>query len=196
MFMNKTISYYNKNSSNYFNYTVNADMKEQYKMFLKYIKNCSRILDLGCGSGRDTKYFLDHGFIVDAIDGSEELCKLASIYTGINVKCMNFSDLDIIEYYDAVWACSSLLHVPKNKFKDILIKVRDSLKLNGILYASLKDGIGEEELNGRYYNYFTKDEFITVASEVGFSLIESAQSTSVINKNERKWNNFVLEKKL
>ena len=64
----------------------------------------SRILDFGCGSGRDTKYFLEKGYRVEATDGSAELCKLASAFTGIEVKEMLFQDLDASGKYKGIWA--------------------------------------------------------------------------------------------
>ena len=70
------------------------------------------ILDFGCGSGRDTKAFLDAGFRVDATDGSAELCALASSYTGIRVRQMLFNELDAVDQYDGIWACASILHLP------------------------------------------------------------------------------------
>ena len=64
----------------------------------------SRILDFGCGSGQDTKYFLEKGYRVEATDGSDELCKLASAFTGIEVKEMLFQDLDASGKYKGIWA--------------------------------------------------------------------------------------------
>lgn len=92
--------------------------------FLSYLKPGARILDFGCGSGRDTKYFLEHGFEVDAIDGSERLCALAGKLTGIPVKQMLFEDLDAMDVYDGIWACASVLHLeyePLTKGKAVKI---------------------------------------------------------------------------
>ena len=107
-----------------------------------------RILDLGCGSGRDTKYFLEHGYRVDAIDGSAELCALASEYTGIPVKCQLFQELDASEVYDGIWACSSLLHLSYGELDEVLYRIEKALKPQGILYMSFKHGVFEGERNG------------------------------------------------
>ena len=82
---NKTIDYYNQNADSFVQGTVSVDFKETQDKFLQLLTG-KTILDFGCGSGRDTKYFLESGFDVTAIDGSEELCKSASVYTGIHVK--------------------------------------------------------------------------------------------------------------
>ena len=108
--MNNTISYYNTNTSSFIESTQSVQMTEAWSRFTTKIPKGSLILDFGCGSGRDTKYFLEHGFQVEAIDGSEELCKAASKYIGITVKNQLFTDLSEVQKYDAVWACSSILH--------------------------------------------------------------------------------------
>lgn len=111
---NRTIDYYNKNAEVFFQDTACADMSYLYKQFLPLIPVGGRILDLGCGSGRDSRYFLEQGFQVTAIDGSAELCRLASKYIGQEVLCMVFRDLAFENCFDGVWACASLLHVPRD----------------------------------------------------------------------------------
>lgn len=117
------------------------------------------ILDFGCGSGRDTKYFLEHGFKVDAIDGSEELCKVASEFTGIQVRNQLFTDLSEHEKYDGIWACSSILHANKNDLVIIVQKIQDALKTNGFFYTSFKYSDFEGERNGRFFTDFTEGTF-------------------------------------
>ena len=122
------------------------------------LKKGSYILDFGCGSGRDTKYFLNQGYQVTATDGSVELCKLASEYTGIAVKHMMFQELDEEEVYDGIWACSSILHLPFTELKEVFHRIRTALKKDGILYTSFKYGDYEGERNGRYFTDMTEDK--------------------------------------
>lgn len=93
---NKTINYYNNNAEAFVSGTVSVDFSEIQNEFLNRLKPGAYILDFGCGSGRDTKYFLSRGYQVDAIDGSSELCKITSDYTGIKVRHMLFQDLMIL----------------------------------------------------------------------------------------------------
>ena len=79
----KTIRYYNSNAREFVLGTVSVDFEFTQKKFTDRLPKNAAILDFGCGSGRDTKYFLSQGYRVDAVDGSAELCKLASEYTGI-----------------------------------------------------------------------------------------------------------------
>ena len=119
--------------------------------FLAKLHKGAFILDFGCGSGRDTKYFLENGFAVEAMDGSGELCKIAREYTGIEVKHMLFQELQKIEKYDAVWACSSILHLPYAELVAVMKKIVLALKEKGVFYTSFKYGSFEGMRNGRYF---------------------------------------------
>lgn len=150
VFMNDSLQYYNQHAKEFSDSTRDVEFKEMQERFLAYLKPGARILDFGCGSGRDTKYFLDRGFETDAADGSEELVRIASGYTGIEVRLMYFQDLDEKEAYDGIWACSSILHLAYGELEDVFIKMARALTSHGILYTSFKYGTAEGERNGRY----------------------------------------------
>ena len=120
--MDKTLEYYNKKAYEFVNNTVSVNFTDTHNLFLKYLPENGCILDFGCGSGRDTKYFKDKGYKIEAIDGSEELCQIASEYSGIKVECMLFQDLNENDQYDGIWACASILHLSKTEMKDVLKK--------------------------------------------------------------------------
>ena len=147
--MNHTLDYYNKNAQQFSKETISVDFTKTQDRFLNYLTDKGYILDFGCGSGRDTKYFLDKGFQVKAVDGSKELCRLAAEYTGIKVGQMLFEDLDEKEIYDGIWACSSILHLPKTELTGVIGKMCAALKASGIIYTSFKYGEYEGERNGR-----------------------------------------------
>ncbi|WP_237738267.1 MULTISPECIES: class I SAM-dependent methyltransferase [unclassified Caldicellulosiruptor] len=88
--MDQTIKYYDENAIEFFMNTKDANMENLCKLFLKYIPEGGKILDLGCGSGRDTKYFLEKGYDVVAVDGSIEMVKLSTEYTGKRTLYMIF----------------------------------------------------------------------------------------------------------
>ena len=106
--MNETITYYNQNAEEYFNKTVNVSMQESYDQFEAYLKPGDKILDLGCGRGRDFRYFLSKGYDVVPVDESKEMCRLAEKYIGRDVCNITFAELDYNNEFDAVWACASL----------------------------------------------------------------------------------------
>lgn len=149
-----SIEYYNQHVAEYFEDTVDLDMQESWDRFTALLPDGGSILDLGCGSGRDSAYFLSCGFDVTAMDGSKEMCNLASIHIGQDVLHLSFAEMDFEEVFDGIWASASLLHVPGSEIEDILTKVVKSLKINGILYMSFRYGDFEGEQDGRYYKYY------------------------------------------
>lgn len=192
---NKTLDYYNQNAESFIQGTVSVDFKETQDKFLQSLTG-KTILDFGCGSGRDTKYFIESGYAVTAIDGSEELCKSASAYTGIQVKHMLFQDLNEVDCYDGIWACSSILHLPKEELKIVTQKMSRALKPNGIIYTSFKYGNFEGERNGRYFTDFTLDEFKDFISDVKDIAIEEYWITGDVRpgREDEKWLNLILRK--
>ena len=110
----KTLNYYNENAQSFAFGTVSVKFTEVQDKFLEKLNPDAYILDFGCGAGRDTKYFLSRGYQVDAVDGSEQLCRIASEYTGIKVRQMLFQELDEKEKYDGIWACASISICRKN----------------------------------------------------------------------------------
>ena len=194
--MNETKQYYQNNAKDFFDSTVNADMSAHYERFLRYVPEHGRILDFGCGSGRDTKAFLQRGYLVEAIDGSSAMCKLASEYCGIPIKCMNFNDLSDVEKYDGIWACASLLHVARKQLPSILAKMRDAIVKDGAIYISFKYGDFEGERNGRYFLDVTPETFAELVRSVpGLEIIEEWFTEDVRVENSTRWYNIIVRKK-
>lgn len=195
--MNPTIDYYDKNATEYSESTVDVDFSATQERFLRYMPLHAKILDFGCGSGRDTKYFLDKGYGVDAIDGSKEFCRIASAYTGIEVKQMLFQDFSAINEYDGIWACASILHLQWDDLATVLHKMAEALKANGLIYTSFKYGDFSGERNGRYFIDFTERRFaemLTIVPEL--TCRESWISTDVRpNREGEKWMNVILFRK-
>lgn len=191
-----TLSYYNTNTSSFVESTQSVQMTEAWNRFTSKLAPSSLILDFGCGSGRDTKYFLEHGYQVEAMDGSEELCKAASKFTGITVKHSLFQDWKSEAKYNAIWACSSILHLNKSELKQVIGNIRDALLPSGIFYTSFKYGNFEGERNGRYFTDLTESSFEDLINEVyGFEIIEEWITSDVRpSREEEKWLNVILKK--
>lgn len=193
--MNDTKQYYQDNAQAFFDSTVNADMSVHYEHFLKYVPEHGRILDFGCGSGRDTKAFLQRGYLVDAVDGSSEMCRLAGDLCNIQVKCMDFTDLNDVNKYDAIWACASLLHVAKTQLPAVLIKMRDALVNGGVMYISFKYGDYEGERNGRFFLYLTPEAFSNLISSIpGLVVVEDWFTEDARPENSTRWYNVIVQK--
>ena len=190
-----TIEYYNTNATEYAASTVHANVSALYDHFLPYLAPDASILDLGCGSGRDSKFFIDAGYHVTAVDGSQELCLLASEYINQPVRHLLFADLDYHEQFDAVWACASLLHVPKMEIHGIFQKISIALKNHGILYLSFKYGNSERDSGERLFSDYTESDIPWLVENTDFSVIEFWQSLDVrSNRTTEKWLNIIFRK--
>ncbi|MGF0019546.1 class I SAM-dependent methyltransferase [Sporofaciens sp. SGI.106] len=194
--MDFTIDYYNINAENFIENTQNVDMHQAQDRFLLLLDENALILDFGCGSGRDTRYFLDKGYRVTATDGSAELCRRASAFTGIEVKEMLFQKLDDRGTYDGIWACSSILHLPKNELLLVIRKMCDAIKNTGVIYTSFKYGDFEGERNGRYFTDFREDTFQEFMKGIPELTIKDHWITSDVRagRGDEKWLNLILRK--
>ena len=194
--MDNTLKYYNKNANQFVQGTLSVDFKQSQDRFLSKLSAGAYILDFGSGSGRDAKYFSDKGYLVEATDGSEELCRLAREYTGIGVRQMLFEELDACEKYDGIWACASILHLRKEALKNVLKKMAAALKTDGIVYASFKYGNFEGERNGRYFSDFTPEAFKVFIREVAELQMEEYWITEDVRpgRGDEKWLNLILRK--
>ena len=196
--MKETITYYDHNADSYVSGTVHADMSAQYALFQKYCKAGSRILDFGCGSGRDVKYYLEQGYQVSACDGSAELCKIASAYAGIPVDHLYFHQLEAVEAFDGIWACSSILHASREELPDIFLRIRNALVSGGYLYTSFKYGDFSGDRQGRYFSDFTEASIRALLAQVtGLELVETAITEDVRPDHpHEKWLNLIIRKSL
>ena len=190
-----TLNYYNNNAETFIKGTVAVDFSDTQDKFLSLLSG-KKILDFGCGSGRDTKYFLEKDYEVTAIDGSVELCKAASLYTGIEVKHMLFQELDESAAYDGIWACSSILHLPKSELKEVFLKMSEALVPDGIIYTSFKHGTFEGDRNGRYFTDFTTETFASFIKDVKELVIRDQWITGDVRpgREDEKWLNVILQK--
>lgn len=192
-----TLDYYDNHSDEFYKNTVDVEFAATQQRFLQKLKKGSTILDFGCGSGRDTIYFLEQGYHVDAIDGSVELCRLASEHTGIKVKNMLFQELSAVEQYDGIWACSSILHLPLETLTEVMGKMQIALKKKGIIYTSFKYGIFAGERNGRYFTDMTEETFAEFLNGINGLEIEEEWITSDVRpeREEERWLNLILLKR-
>ena len=187
-----TISYYNQNVEQFIQETGNVDFSAVQEAFLQYIPDGGLILDLGCGSGRDSKVFLDKGYRIVAVDGSEEMCKAASKYIGESVIYSLFQNYQPIERFDGIWACASLLHLQEQDIIPIIRKLSDALRNDGAFYMSFKYGIKAEIRSGRYYTDFTEETLENLIHQIpGLSVVKMWFTQDVRTDNNTKWLNIL-----
>lgn len=183
-----SIEYYDKNAVEYFERTVDINMQSWWDLFTEQLPEGASILDLGCGSGRDSAYFISCGYDVTAMDASEEMCDLASIHIGQDVLQLSFAEMDFNQVFDGIWACASLLHVPSDEIDTILAKVINSLKINGVLFLSFHYGEYEGERDGRYFtDYRTKTLKELISRYENLEIIEIDKCEDHQDENDTEW---------
>lgn len=190
---------YDTNAREFIESWLSADMHDQYKAFEALVPAGSKLLDGGCGSGRDSLYFLQKGYTVEAFDPSDEMIKYASEFTGLKVKKMKWENLDAKEAYDAIWASASLYHVARPDMAPTFTRIAAALKSKGILFASFRDKENDfTDSEGRVLTSFNKDTLTAFLSTLGLfdivSLTERKDSRK--NKQDEVWLFAMLRKKI
>lgn len=168
-----TLNYYDCHAAHFFEGTRNVDMSELYGRFLPHVPDGGLILDAGCGSGRDSKAFLDKGYRVRAFDASAKLANLAQTYIEQSVEVRRFADVVERDCYDGIWACASLLHLSVAELPETLARLWASLKPGGVLYLSFKHGESERTVDGRHFTDATEERLAIWLH--GINDIESAE---------------------
>ncbi len=192
-----TLEYYQSNAEAYFLDTAWVDPGELYKPFLELMPETGVILDAGCGSGRDARFFMKQGFKVIAFDNSSQMVKLASDFTGLNCLHLSFENIEFENKFDGIWACASLLHVRKKNMLNILKKFCAALKNRGIMYISYKYGNREYSREGRHFSDYDEQCFSELLKEITSFNLKKMWKTKDLrpgHENE-KWLNILLEKK-
>lgn len=195
-YIEDTLNYYDNNSNTYYE-KWNGTFLDNYNfevpdVFLSYLSPGAYILDLGCGVGRDSRYFKSKNYKVKAVDGSKEMCKIASKTLGEPVEQINFLDIDYTHEFDGIFACASLLHLNDEDLRECLKKMLLSLKDNGIIYASFKYGVEVRVDNNRYYNDMTEEKFKNLSEGLNIEILKSWITKQY--DNEVHFINFIIKK--
>lgn len=169
---NSTKVYYENYAKDYFCLTSHANLQHLWKKFYKEIDSKSLILDIGCGSGRDVKYFASRGSQVIGLDFSFNLLNLAKSFSQqplVNADLESFPFPNNV--FDAVWAMASLIHITRQKISSVLSEIHRVLKPNAVLFTSIKKGNGKKiESDGRYFEFYQLDEWKNFLIYAGYSI--------------------------
>ena len=188
-------NYYDEHSKEFIENTINCDMTNLYEFFLKYVDYKGTLLDLGFGSGRDSLYFKNKGFSVTSLDNSRELCENAKSLNLDCIICQDILDFNEKNKFDYIWACASLLHIKKKDLPKAFSNCYNSLKNNGIMYASFKYGDFEGLRGDRYYTDLTLDSFKDIIKNLNFAIIDTKITFDVRpDRADEKWLNVILKK--
>ena len=190
--MNQTIDYYNKNAESYFGQTAGADFSETYDRFLKYVPAGGRIMDAGCGSGRDAAAFVRRGYDAAGLDASEALAEIAREKQGIPVTVCSMADWQAETPYDGIWCCASLLHLSDEEVRGFFRNLPANLGNKGALFVSVKTGIetGYDE-KGRFMRNFTEDEVRSLCESAGLTIQELWETRDKLGRKGLDWLNVI-----
>ena len=190
-----SIDYYDLYAVPYYEETVDFSMEEQLKRFVELLPESADVLDLGCGSGRDTVFLEEEGCVVTAMDGSEKMCELASIHTGKEVLHLRAEDMEFDDVFHGIWACAILGHFPPDEVKGIMRKILKALKDDGILYFSVRKGERNGKYNGRYFYDYDREALNHLLDEFPNITVLDIWKTNDVraDKNDR-WFNVLLRK--
>lgn len=188
--------YYDTYADEYVASTINADVSSLYNEFEKHLKPGCRILDLGCGSGRDSRYFTNKGYDVVAVDPSTAMCKKTKEIADVITYTLRAEEISFEKEFDAVWACASLLHVAREDQATTLQAICRALRKDGIVYCSWKYGDQDRSEKGRYFTDFNEEELSHVLLSVPMlEMIKSWITLDVrLDRQEQKWLNALLKK--
>ena len=192
----KTLDVYDKCISEY-EKLVSKELKDaNLDIFMKMIEKDGKVLDLGCGTGTASLELLKNGFTPFPVDASLEMVKVAETLLEIKPRQISFDEIDEHDFYDAIWANFSLLHIKKNKFSVILNRLFFALKEGGILFFSLKQGVGESrDKLGRFYSYYVKSEVEKLLEKASFRTKTYSEGFSIgLAGNKERWMGFFCEK--
>ena len=191
--MNKTIDYYNQNADSYYRTTVGTDLDATRKRFAKYLPTEARVIDIGCGSGRDVLAFSDMGFDAAGLDASEELVGLAKERLGVKAFAADMSTWIASEPYDGIWCCASVMHLDDEECKRFFENLQYNLKPKGAIYISVKSGIETgEDAAGRYLMDFTREDIEGLVNAVrGLRIREFWYTEDTLKRRDFKWMNII-----
>jgi len=187
------MSYYDNNAEAFVESTRMVDMQPLYQRFLPLLPGQAHILDAGCGSGRDAKYFIEQGYKVTAFDASTEITALAEKELGQPVSVQRLQ-VQYQNQFDGIWACASLLHVPAKELPDVFHRLARALKPNGVIYCSFKYGQGEYEKQGRIFTDMDEAGLRVLMDEVDGLAIKELWITvdRRPGREQERWLNGVL----
>lgn len=187
----ETIGFYDANAASYVAETAGVEFGELQREFARRLPKGGRVLDLGCGSGRDSLAFLKAGLAVDAVDGSARMAEAASGLTRLPVVHATFSDYEPQGPYDGIWACSSLLHVPVVKLAGVISKYARALAPDGTFYLSFKLGAHDGMRGGRWFTDLDEPALRTLIAEVPGLRVDRVDVTGDARpgRSDEKWLN-------
>ncbi|MCO7543261.1 class I SAM-dependent methyltransferase [Stutzerimonas nitrititolerans] len=192
-----TIQYYDDHANDYESSTADIILTEPWDTFTSHIKPNGKILDVGCGGGRDILHFQKLGFTVEAIEPTPRLASIARKKTNAKILEISIQELTADRQFDGVWACASLLHIPTLEIKEAIQKLSNATKADGYIYISLKEGLGEvRKSDGRLFSSFTQSQVSDIIKDIhALEIVKTWVTEDAAHRSGVRWLNILLKKK-
>ena len=191
----QTLAYYQDHAASFFEETVDADMSEALERFLAEVPMGGKVLDWGCGSGRDSKAMLDAGYDVTSTDATFDLCLRAERLTGRRPRCERFLKLADRNVFDGIWACASLLHLPPEDLSVAFDLAFHALRKNGVLCTFFKYGNDAGVRDGRWFTDMDEPS-LRAALMLRFEILDLWKSRDVRQSREDElWLNVLAKRR-
>jgi len=186
-----TLDHYNQRAEDFWEGTRDHDVRQNIDSLLQHImaEPPFKILDFGCGPGRDLKAFADLGHVAIGLEGAWRFVAMASDYTGCEVWHQDFLNLDLPDTsFDGIFANASLFHVPSLELPRVLMELRACLKSGGVLFSSNPRGNDEEGWNrGRYGAYHSLETWRRLLTAAGFVELGHYYRPSGLPREQQPW---------
>jgi len=187
----RTLAHYERSADEFRAATQDHDVSQNIDALLGAIEGTPpfRLLDFGCGPGRDVKALRARGHEVVGLDGCESFARMARTSTGCEVLHQDFLALDLpSESFDGVFANASLFHVPSSELPRVLRELRDALKPRGVLVCSNPRGSDEEGFSGeRWGCFFELDRWRALLTGAGFEEIAHYRRPTNAPVEAQRW---------
>jgi SAM-dependent methyltransferase len=186
-----TLGHYNQHADSFWEGTKDHDVGQNRDALLKHIQGNGpfRILDFGCGPGRDLKVFKDLGHEAVGLEGAERFVEFAREYSGCEIWLQDFLSLQLPpEYFDGIFANASLFHVPSQELPRVLQELWAALKPGGVLFSSNPRGNNEEGWSGeRYGVYHDWERWHELVTAAGFTEIAHYYRPPGLPREQQPW---------
>ena len=191
----RTIRFYDTHSEEFAQAANTADMHRDYEHFLRYVPKGGTIVDMGCGSGRDLKFFREAGYVASGVDASEGMCRVAREYSLCDVVHCDALSWTAASKIDAIWSNGSLLHLHTDDIIAFIRTKTEFLKTGGILYSSMKAGIPEGfDEKGRYFTPFSETIVESALADGKLEIAERWTEGDSLGREGFHWEAVILRK--
>ena len=171
-FDQKTIDFYNLQSFKYSSWSSKHRKDDILIKFISMLPEKSKILDLGCGAGHDSLYFVSKEFSVTALDASQKILETIPKHPNIEIINSDFISFKNKIKFSGIWSSFSLQHIKKKYLLSTLQFLEKHLLQEGAFYIGIHEGNKEvRDSLGRYYCYYQKVEILENLNNAGFKLI-------------------------